>query len=113
MNGSVLITIGDHIKKIRESRGLNQETFAANADISVSYLSEIENGRKNPRITILYKICTGNDISADELLFGHEDELDIIEMIYNNSDKLTIHDIDIITDYLKGLRSILENRENK
>ena len=83
MSNTILTTVGDHIKSIRKELGLNQETFAANAGISVSYLSEIENGHKNPRISILYQICSGNNISADDLLFGRKNNPSIIDMIYD------------------------------
>lgn len=47
-------TLGPKIRERRLALGLSRGDFAANAGISVSYLSEIENGvHANPTMTIL------------------------------------------------------------
>ena len=37
---------GSNIKRLRKSKNLSQETLAEKADISPSFLSDIENGKK-------------------------------------------------------------------
>ena len=40
-------TTGETIRKIREARGLTQDQLAVQAKISKSFLSEVENDRRN------------------------------------------------------------------
>lgn len=50
------MTLGKNIKMIRKARGLKQIELARLADMSVSYLSEIENDRTAPSLRTLLKI---------------------------------------------------------
>ena len=106
-----IISLGERIKTIRKNMNLSQEDFAERAGISVSYLSQIENGHKNPRATILSKICKGNDISPNALFNGSEEKPNLLEIIKNNSSDLTLHDTEVIMDYFLGLRSLLKAAE--
>lgn len=76
------MAIGDNVKKIRTEKKLTQEVLAKRIGISRSYLSDIENNRKNPssktieslaeklNVSMLY-LTTGNktvnDLSDSEL----------------------------------------------
>lgn len=53
---SILVSIGRKIAKIRHEQGLTQEDLAGLAEMDRSYLSEIENGKKNLSVTTLVKI---------------------------------------------------------
>ncbi len=64
--------IGKRVRDNRETKGWSRETCAERADVSISFLSDIEHGRKSMTTTSLYKICKALDISADYLLFGRE-----------------------------------------
>ncbi|MBO4864304.1 MAG: helix-turn-helix transcriptional regulator [Eubacterium sp.] len=103
-----IIFLGERIKSIRMSRNISQEEFAEKAGISVSYLSQIENGHKNPRATILCKICTGNDIQPNQLFSDSEEKINLLEIIKNNSSDLTLHDTNVIMDYFVGLQNLLK-----
>ena len=43
------MNIGENIKKVRKEQNATQEEFAKKLEISRSYLSDIENNRKNKR----------------------------------------------------------------
>uniref|UniRef100_UPI00241CE5D2 helix-turn-helix domain-containing protein n=1 Tax=Cloacibacillus evryensis TaxID=508460 RepID=UPI00241CE5D2 len=45
------------IQKYRIARRLTQENLAEKVDLSVSYISEIENGKKRPSLKTLEKIA--------------------------------------------------------
>lgn len=84
------MTIGDNIKSLRIERNLTQEKFAKEIGISRSYLSDIENNRKNPSsktleslseklgVTMLY-LTTGkkavSDLTSGGLKSHLKDEL--------------------------------------
>lgn len=49
--------LGQTIVKLRKEQGLSQEKFALDADIDRRYMSDLENGRRNPSLEILEKIA--------------------------------------------------------
>lgn len=50
-----MISIGRRISGIRKERGYTQEKLAELADISVQFLSDIENDKKNMTVKTLKK----------------------------------------------------------
>lgn len=63
------------MKKIRELRitlGLSQEKLAEAADLSVGYISAIENDKKKPSFKRLEKIASVLGVSAKDLMDGSE-----------------------------------------
>jgi transcriptional regulator with XRE-family HTH domain len=48
---------GTKIKELRKQKGINQKNLAKMAEISNSYLSDIEVGRTNPSLKTLFKIA--------------------------------------------------------
>ncbi|AOY76659.1 helix-turn-helix domain-containing protein [Clostridium formicaceticum] len=60
--------IGQRIKKIRNSLGLTQSQLASRANISRSYLGDVENGRYNPSLNMLENIAEVLNTSVDYLL---------------------------------------------
>jgi transcriptional regulator with XRE-family HTH domain len=60
--------LGKRIAKVRRSKGLTIERLAYEMGISKGNLSDIENGKKNPRYTTLRAIAEGLDIAVSQLL---------------------------------------------
>ena len=63
-----IISLGKHIAKERQKRGISLETLATDMDISKGNLSDIENGKRDPRFTTLKAIANGMDLDVSELL---------------------------------------------
>ena len=63
-------TVGERIRDIREKRGMTQDKLAEAADISKSFLSEIENDKRNVGAQILLRIANALGASVDYLLQG-------------------------------------------
>jgi transcriptional regulator with XRE-family HTH domain len=64
---------GDRIKALVARRGYaSVELFAHENRIAKSTLSEILNGKNDPKLTTLAKICSGLEISLSELLRDSE-----------------------------------------
>lgn len=51
------MTVGKKIQEIRKKNKLTQSEFAKIVGISISGLTSIEGGVRNPRFTTLHKIC--------------------------------------------------------
>ena len=59
--------LGLTIIKLRKEIGLSQEKFALEADIDRRYMSDLENGRRNPSLEIIEKIAKRLGISISDL----------------------------------------------
>ena len=60
--------IGNNIRRLRKEKGLRQIDLAIAVGIDSSYLSEIENKKRNPTILLLDNIATVLEVSLIELL---------------------------------------------
>ncbi len=64
--------IGEHIKKLREQKGMLQKQVAANVGIHPSNYSKIEKGERDPSIEALDKLAKLFGVSIDQIV--HMDE---------------------------------------
>ena len=64
------MTLGDNIRAIRKERKLTQEELAKNMGISRTYLSDIENSRKNPSSKTLESLSEKLNTSTIYLMNG-------------------------------------------
>ena len=60
--------IGRRIKEYRHRQNLNQAGLAEEADISISYLSSVENGLKKVSLSVLIKIANSLGVGVDSFL---------------------------------------------
>ncbi len=74
--------IGKRIKTVRQKRHLTQEKLAEIADISIPYLSNIENANTSVGLNVLMSIANALGVSLDELCC---DNLTSSKKIYKNS----------------------------
>ena len=63
--------IGKRIKEVRNARKMPQMVLAEKCDISDSYLSYIECGKKKPSLALLIRIARTLNTSVDSLLEGN------------------------------------------
>lgn len=63
--------IGKQIRKRRLECGLTQEMIANQLDVNPSHISNIENGRANPSLTVLVNLANILQCSAD-FFISHE-----------------------------------------
>ena len=64
--------LGMRIKFLRKERKWSQEDLALEDDVNKNYISDLENGRRNPSLEILEKIAIAFNISLSELFKGIE-----------------------------------------
>jgi transcriptional regulator with XRE-family HTH domain len=67
-------TTGDRIRAIRDARGLTQDQLAEDANISKSFLSEVENNHRNISSENLLRIANVLGASIDYLMRGETKE---------------------------------------
>lgn len=61
-------SIGDRIKALRKENSLTLKDLSEKANISISFLSDIENGRSNPSLERLNDIAKALDTTTSYLL---------------------------------------------
>lgn len=62
--------LGKEILRIRKVRDLSQEDIAVDCNMDRSYLAEIEEGKANPSLKVLYKIANGLNIQIYQLFIN-------------------------------------------
>lgn len=62
--------LGLRIRFLRQQKGFSQEEFAFRAHINKNYLSDLENGRRNPTLDILNRLVSALGITLSELFKG-------------------------------------------
>ena len=67
---------GHILKEIRVQKGYTRQQMAERADISVRYLSAIENEQREPSYDVLYRIFHSLGISADTIFYPEENKAD-------------------------------------
>lgn len=84
-----MTSIGNRISHIRKERGYTQEKLAELAGISIQFLSDIENNKKNMTVTTLKKIADSLNITTDYIIYGREesDENTMISVMRNTLSK--------------------------
>jgi len=61
--------LGNTLKKIRKHRGLKQDVLASRCNISITYLSQLENNKKSATLLTLKKISESLNVPLPVLFF--------------------------------------------
>lgn len=92
--------VGQRIRQLRQSGDYTQAEFAEAVDISINFLSEIENGKKGLSQERLARISQQLQTSCDYILFGKKaKQTDIIEA----TSSMTLDELGTLKDYLDSL----------
>lgn len=110
MESELKHSVGKRVRDFRIENGYTQAQFAELIDISVNFLSEIENGKKGMSQDTLCKLCSHFNISADYILFGQTKEsegpLNKSDSIIALANTLELEDLELIINYLSSLQQI-------
>jgi len=60
--------LGLNIKRIRTKKKMSQGDIARALGVDRGYISNIENGKKNPTLATIQRLADALGVSADELL---------------------------------------------
>ncbi len=67
MRKASTIKIGKNLQKIRKSNGYTQEKLAENIELSVRYISDMEQDRAKPSYEVFIRICNVFQITLDQI----------------------------------------------
>jgi len=63
---SIKADVGLRIRELRNNIGISQEALANKAEIDRTYVTDVENGRRNISIELLHKITSALEISIKD-----------------------------------------------
>lgn len=110
MESELKHSVGKRVRNFRIENGYTQAQFAELIDISVNFLSEIENGKKGMSQDTLCKLCSHFEISADYILFGTksepEEQVNKSDSIIALANTLESDDLNLIINYLSSLQQL-------
>ncbi|MDP5273990.1 helix-turn-helix domain-containing protein [Chengkuizengella axinellae] len=70
------MSIGSNIKKIRKERGYTQVELSGRANLSRSYLADVERDRYNPSVETLTSIAKALGVSSSFILGATDDDME-------------------------------------
>jgi transcriptional regulator with XRE-family HTH domain len=92
--------VGQRIRQLRLQNDYTQAEFAEAVDISINFLSEIENGKKGLSQERLARICHQLHTSCDYILFGENaKQLNLIEA----ANSMSLEELKTFKEYLDSL----------
>lgn len=99
--------LGDTIRKERLRQGMTQEQLAEKADISLNFMSLIENG-KNMSVQTLVSIAKALDVNIDSLVYSelHTESDKIAEQILLSLSTMTDDEKLFILSIIKQYKSL-------
>ena len=93
--------IGYRIKEVREQNHISQAQLAEMTDLSVSYISHIENAKRKASLESIIRIVNALGITVDELLAGvqlhnptaYQTDLDLLMAECTENEKRFIYEM--------------------
>jgi transcriptional regulator with XRE-family HTH domain len=65
-----LIALGNKLRRLRHKKGKSLLIASIYSEVNKTYLSDLENGRRNPSLKVLCKLAKYYGVSLSELLEG-------------------------------------------
>jgi len=103
------MNVGERIKQLRKEKNLTLRELSQKADISISFLSDIENGRSNPSLERLKDIAEALGTTVSYLL--GEAPNPYIPEEYTQKHKVTKRDLMQYEDFIKQAGIFFMNDE--
>lgn len=72
--------LGERLKDVRLKAGMTLRELARQADVSPSFISQIENGKSQPSVSTLYTFSRLLGVTVDELFDSHDPSAGASEM---------------------------------
>lgn len=68
----IKLQVGQRVRELRHKLELSQEALANKAGVDRTYMTDVENGRRNISVEILEKIIKALEVSFSEFFNGKE-----------------------------------------
>ena len=68
----IKLKVGQRLKELRKNLGLSQEALALKAEVDRTYVTDVENGRRNVSLEILERLIKALGGSFSEFFYSKE-----------------------------------------
>ncbi|HAO45450.1 MAG TPA: transcriptional regulator [Chitinophagaceae bacterium] len=68
----IKLKIGQRIRELRKELGISQESLAYKAEVDRTYVTDVENGRRNVSVEILERLIKALEVSISEFFNSKE-----------------------------------------
>jgi transcriptional regulator with XRE-family HTH domain len=68
----IKLRVGQRIKQLRKERDFSQEALALKAEVDRTYVTDVENGRRNVSLEILERLIKALNVSIAEFFNSKE-----------------------------------------
>ncbi len=72
---TINVAVAETLRELRQKKGVSQEKLAEAIDSHQVYISEIENGKKIPSLSVIYKIARFFNLSLSDFSAMIEEKL--------------------------------------
>lgn len=72
---TINVAVAETLRELRQKKGVSQEKLAEAIDSHQVYISEIENGKKIPSLSVIYKIARFYNLSLSDFAAMIEEKL--------------------------------------
>ena len=69
---NIKVKVGQRIRILRKDLNLSQEALALKAEVDRTYITDVENGRRNVSVELLEKIIIALEVSFSEFFNSKE-----------------------------------------
>lgn len=94
---------GQRIAKRRKEIGMKQNELAEIIGVSNNHLSCLENGKENPSVDVLFKICNVLEVTPDYLLMGSMHSNNVPQNITDSLRLCKQEDIKLVQNLVEDL----------
>lgn len=106
--------IGNRVHELRIKHGLSQEQLALMAEITPSYLGQIERNIKNPTIRIIEKICISMGVSLADFFSSSPvppEQDDLTLQILSQCQYRSDNEKKMLLNIIKGILAFSESKK--
>ena len=68
----ILVKIGKRVRELRKAKRLSQDTLALECNLTQTFLSQIERGKRNISVLTLWALAKAMEVTPGQLLEGIE-----------------------------------------
>ena len=72
---TINVAVAETLRELRQTKGVSQEKLAEAIDSHQVYISEIENGKKIPSLSVIYKTARFFNLSLSDFAAMIEEKL--------------------------------------
>jgi transcriptional regulator with XRE-family HTH domain len=84
------MNISKALKLCRTQKGISKTVLAERADLSISYLTLLEQGKRDPNISTINQLCVALNIPASIFMFLASDVNELNGIIKELSEKISL-----------------------